>query len=115
MMLLERLIRRLRLEPVPDTADAFTGRSGAGGVTNDDRLFGGLVAAQATMAAQLTVTDFPLHSLHAYFLRPGRPDADIIFQVDRVKEGRNFRTRNVVAIQKEEVVFQLQASGQRRG
>lgn len=111
MNLLDRLLRRLDL--TPDAADTFIGGSGTGGVTNDDRLFGGLVAAQAAMAAQLTVDAFPMHSLHAYFLRPGRPDADITFNVQRVKEGRNFAVRNVLAEQNGEIVFQLQASFQR--
>ena len=65
-----------------------------------------MVAAQATMAAQLSVDDFPLHSLHAYFLRPGRPNAEIVFDVTRAKEGKNFRARNVSAIQNNEIIFQ---------
>jgi acyl-CoA thioesterase-2 len=51
-----------------------------------------------------------MHSLHAYFLRPGRPDADIRFEVLRSKEGRNFHVRSVLAWQREQLVFQLQAS-----
>ncbi len=111
MSLLQRLIRRLDLQQ--RETDVYTGGSGEGGVTENSRLFGGMVAAQATMAAQLSVDDFPLHSLHAYFLRPGRPNAEIVFNVTRVKEGKNFRARNVSAVQNDEVIFQLQASFQR--
>lgn len=111
MTLLTRLLKRLNLQEVSE--DVFSGGSGAGGVTENSRLFGGLVAAQATMAVQMTVDDFPLHSLHAYFLRPGRPNAEILFAVTRVKEGKNFRVRNVTAHQNDEIIFQLQASFQR--
>jgi acyl-CoA thioesterase-2 len=74
------------------------------------RLFGGLVAAQALVAAGRTVSECSLHSLHAYFLRPGRPSVPIHYRVTHLKEGRNFRARQVVAIQGEEVVFALTAS-----
>jgi acyl-CoA thioesterase-2 len=111
MTLLERLLKRLDLRPGGE--DAFIGGSGEGGVTNDARLFGGLVAAQATMAALRTV-DAPLtlHSLHAYFLRPGRAERDILYRVTRTKEGKNFRVRSVLAEQNGETIFQLQASFQ---
>ncbi len=111
MTLLERLLTRLNLQA--SATGIFIGGAGAGGVTDNDRLFGGLVAAQATMAALRTVNDFPLHSLHAYFLRPGRPDADIKFHVSHTKEGSNFKARSVAAWQNEELIFQLQASFQR--
>ncbi|MDG1306204.1 MAG: thioesterase family protein [Pseudomonadales bacterium] len=111
MSLLQRLIKRLDLQQLE--TDVYVGGSGEGGVTENSRLFGGMVAAQAAMAAQLTVDDFPLHSLHAYFLRPGRPNAEIVFDVTRAKEGKNFRARNVSAIQNNEIIFQLQASFQR--
>lgn len=111
MNLYQRLLRRLTLEPV--SHELFIGGAGAGGVTENARLFGGLVAAQATMAALNTVTDFPLHSLHGYFLLPGRPDADIEFHVSSAKDGRNFALRNVSAVQTDRLIFQLQASFQR--
>src|SRR4051794_38303713 len=64
------------------------------------RIFGGQVAAQALSAAQATVsTDRPVHSLHSYFLRPGDPHAEIRYEVDRIREGRTFSTRRVVARQ----------------
>ena len=111
MNLFDRLLRRLQLQT--RTPTLFIGGAGEGGVTENARLFGGLVAAQATMAALNTVEDFPLHSLHAYFLRPGRPDANIEFQVTSGKDGRNFAVRNVAAVQNGELIFQLQSSFQR--
>ena len=93
--------------------EIFVGGAGEGGVTVDARLFGGLVAAQATMAAQRTVEEFSLHSLHAYFLRPGRADSNIEYHVQQTKQGKNFAARNVTAWQNNELIFQLQASFQR--
>ena len=64
------------------------------------RIFGGQVAAQALTAAQATVpADRPVHSLHSYFLRPGDPHEEIRYEVDRIREGRSFSTRRVVARQ----------------
>lgn len=111
MTLLERLLKRLDLASAG--TDRFLGGSGEGGVTNGTRLFGGLVASQATMAAMRTVEPpLTLHSLHAYFLRPGRAERDITFNVIRTKQGRNFQVRSVYAEQNGETIFQLQASFQ---
>ena len=107
----ERLLIRLDLEQGDD--DVWIGGAGGGGVTQDDRLFGGLVAAQATVAVQRSAPEFPLHSLHAYFLRPGRPDADIEFHVTRTKLGKNFQVRSLDAWQHGQRIFQMQASLQR--
>ena len=79
------------------------------------RVFGGQVAAQSLVAAGRTVADGkgverPVHSLHAYFLRPGDPKIPILFQVDRIRDGRSFTTRRVAAIQRGEPVFHLSAS-----
>jgi acyl-CoA thioesterase-2 len=64
------------------------------------RIFGGQVAAQALTAAQATVPAArPVHSLHSYFLRPGDPHEEIRYEVDRIREGRSFSTRRVVARQ----------------
>jgi acyl-CoA thioesterase-2 len=64
------------------------------------RIFGGQVAAQALSAAQATVpADRAVHSLHSYFLRPGDPHEEIRYEVDRIREGRSFSTRRVVARQ----------------
>ncbi len=102
---LERLLRLLDLEALD--ADLFLGDAGRG----EGRLFGGLVAAQCVVAAGRTVPDErPLHSLHAYFLRPGRHDVPIRFVVDRIRDGRSFTTRRVKAHQAGEAIFNLSAS-----
>lgn len=106
-----RLLRRLAL--IEAGPDAYLGGAGEGGIGGESRLFGGLVAAQAAVAAQNTVNGFPMHSLHAYFLRPGRALNDIEYRVTRSKEGRNFQVREVSAWQNDEQIFQLQASFQR--
>ena len=74
------------------------------------RVFGGQVAAQALIAAGRTVDKGNVHSLHAYFLRPGDPRIPIIFDVDRIRDGRSFTTRRVVAIQHGRAIFNLSAS-----
>jgi acyl-CoA thioesterase II len=77
------------------------------------RVFGGQVAAQALVAARRTVSeDRPVHSLHAYFLRPGDPNIPIVYEVDRIRDGRSFTTRRVVAIQHGRAIFNLAASFQ---
>jgi acyl-CoA thioesterase-2 len=74
-------------------------------------LFGGQVAAHALRAATLTVdADHHPHSLHGYFLRPGKDDAPTILRVDRIRDGRSFTTRTVVAMQDGEAIFSLTAS-----
>lgn len=75
------------------------------------RVFGGQVAGQALVAAARTVDDDRhVHSLHAYFLRPGDPSVPILYEVDRIRDGRSFTTRRVVAIQHGRAIFNLQAS-----
>ncbi|HEY4398779.1 MAG TPA: acyl-CoA thioesterase II [Acidimicrobiia bacterium] len=77
------------------------------------RVFGGQVAAQALVAAGRTVgEDRPVHSLHAYFLRPGDPNIPIVYEVDRIRDGKSFTTRRVVAIQHGRAIFNLAASFQ---
>ncbi|RME42609.1 MAG: acyl-CoA thioesterase II [Deltaproteobacteria bacterium] len=76
-------------------------------------VFGGHVLAQALMAAQRTVVEERhAHSLHAYFLRPGDPKAPIVYDVDRIRDGRSFTTRRVVAIQHGRAIFNMSASFQ---
>jgi len=78
---------------------------------NRQRTFGGQVAGQALVAAGRTVeADRMVHSLHAYFLRPGDPATPILYEVDRIRDGRSFTTRRVVAIQHGRAIFNLQAS-----
>ncbi len=79
------------------------------------RVFGGQVAAQALRAALRTVpADRPVHSLHAYFILPGRHSEPIDYQVDRVRDGRSFQTRRVAACQGDDVIFEMLASFHRR-
>jgi acyl-CoA thioesterase-2 len=101
---LDRLLRRLQLERLD--RDLYLGDPGRG----SGRLFGGMVAAQSYLAAAATVEAGDIHSLHAYFLRPGRHDIPIRFVVDRIRDGRTFTTRRVVAHQVGEAIFSLEAS-----
>lgn len=81
--------------------------------TTLQRLFGGQVLAQSLTAAQLTAPDDRLvHSLNAYFLRPGRVDVPMIFEVEGVRDGGSFSSRRVVARQDGSVIFTLNASFQ---
>jgi acyl-CoA thioesterase-2 len=75
-------------------------------------VFGGQVAGQALIAAARTVDqpDRMVHSIHAYFLRPGDPTCPIVYEVDRIRDGRSFSTRRVVAVQHGRAIFNLQAS-----
>ena len=74
------------------------------------RTFGGQVAAQALMAAGRTVDHGRVHSLHSYFLRPGDPTLPILYEVDRIRDGKSFTTRRVVAIQHGHAIYNMQAS-----
>lgn len=75
------------------------------------RVFGGQVAAQAVRAALNTVSsERAIHSLHAYFIRPGRPGQDIDMYVERPRDGRSFTSRRVKAVQSDEVIFDMIAS-----
>jgi acyl-CoA thioesterase-2 len=74
------------------------------------RTFGGQVAAQSLMAAGRTVSHGRVHSLHSYFLRPGDPTTPILYEVDRIRDGKSFTTRRVVAIQHGRAIYNMQAS-----
>lgn len=74
----------------------------------NDALFGGQVLAQALTAANQTVEDRLVHSLHGYFLRAGRAHLPVIYQVDRTRDGGRFSTRRVVAIQQGEPIFHME-------
>ncbi|MFN3255768.1 MAG: acyl-CoA thioesterase [Ilumatobacter sp.] len=104
---LDDLVNLLDLEAIE--VNLFRGAS-----TDEERVrvFGGQVAGQALIAASRTV-DEPgrhVHSLHAYFLRPGDPKRPILYEVDRIRDGRSFSTRRVVAVQHGKAIFNLQAS-----
>jgi len=78
---------------------------------NRQRIFGGQVAGQALVAAARTIDDErAVHSLHAYFLRPGDPTVPVLYEVDRIRDGRSFTTRRVVGIQHGKAIFNLAAS-----
>lgn len=104
---LDDLVSLLDLEVIE--VNIFRGHSPE---ENRVRVFGGQVAGQSLVAASRTVDEKSrfVHSLHAYFLRPGDPTAPILYEVDRLRDGRSFTTRRVVAIQHGEVIFNLQAS-----
>jgi acyl-CoA thioesterase II len=75
------------------------------------RVFGGQVAAQALRAASLTVDNGrDVHSLHCYFIRPGRPEDPLYFAVTRTRDTRAFSTRHVVASQGDKPIFEMIAS-----
>ncbi len=77
------------------------------------RVFGGQVIGQALVAAQNTVEEGRVvHSLHGYFMRPGDPSVPIVYDVDRIRDGRSFTTRRVVAIQHGKAIFSMSASFQ---
>jgi acyl-CoA thioesterase-2 len=103
---LDDLVALLDLEPIE--VNIFRGVSPKGQVIQ--RVFGGQVASQALVAAARTVDHGVVHSLHSYFLRPGDPTVPILYEVDRIRDGRSFTTRRVVAIQHGRAIFNLQAS-----
>ena len=74
------------------------------------RVFGGLVISQALVAAQRTVEGRGVHSLHAYFLLAGDPSIPILYEVDRIRDGKSFTTRRVVAIQRGRAIFAMSVS-----
>jgi len=77
------------------------------------RVFGGQVAGQALVAAARTVEpETRVHSLHAYFLRPGDSRVPILYEVQRIRDGLSFTTRRVTAIQHGRAIFSLSASFQ---
>ncbi|MEV0587341.1 acyl-CoA thioesterase II [Nonomuraea sp. NPDC050310] len=103
---LKELLDLLDLEQIE--LDIFRGRSPEERI---QRVFGGQVAAQALVAAGRTVpADRFVHSLHAYFIRPGDPSIPIVYNVERVRDGRSFTTRRVVAIQHGKAIFTMSAS-----
>ncbi len=102
---LDFLVDLLDLEPIE--VNIFRGLSPD---HDQQRVFGGQVAAQALMAAGRTVETGRPHSLHSYFLRPGDPTVPILYEVDRIRDGRSFTTRRVVAIQHGRAIFNLSAS-----
>ncbi|MEM7015803.1 MAG: acyl-CoA thioesterase II [Pseudomonadota bacterium] len=109
-MALQDLINLLNLETIEE--NWFRGQSPQ---EERQRVFGGQVIGQALMAALRTVTDErPVHSLHAYFLRPGDMKVPILYEVDRIRDGRSFTTRRVKAVQHGKAIFSMSASFHKR-
>jgi acyl-CoA thioesterase II len=104
---LDAVVALLDLEQIE--VDIFRGRSPEG--ERRQRVFGGQVAGQALVAAGRTApADRPVHSLHAYFIRPGDPAVPLVYLVERVRDGKSFTTRRVTAVQHGNAVFTLSAS-----
>jgi acyl-CoA thioesterase-2 len=101
------LLSILDLEPLEH--NLFRGRSPQIGW---QRVFGGQVIGQALVAAARTVEGRIAHSLHGYFLRPGDPAIPILYEVDRIRDGKSFTTRRVDAIQHGRPIFSMEASFQ---
>jgi len=104
---LNGLLERLDLELLD--IDLFRGFSPHDG---RPRIFGGLVAAQSLIAACRTVEGRTAHSLHGYFLREGDTSVPVIYHVDRIRDGRSFATRRVVAKQHGKAIFNMSVSFQ---
>jgi acyl-CoA thioesterase-2 len=106
MSAVDDLLAILDLEPLE--MNLFRGRSPQ---SRWQRVFGGQVIGQALVAASRTVEAArPPHSLHAYFLLGGDPKVPIIYEVDRIRDGKSFTTRRVVAIQHGQAIFSMSAS-----
>jgi acyl-CoA thioesterase-2 len=104
---LDAVVGLLDLEQIE--LDIFRGSSPAG--EQRQRVFGGQVAGQALVAAGRTVpASRPVHSLHAYFIRPGDPAVPLLYLVERVRDGRSFSTRRVTVVQHGKTIFTLSAS-----
>jgi acyl-CoA thioesterase II len=104
-MTADELVALFDLEPAGE--DRFIGHSPRNGWK---RVFGGQVLAQALVAAERTVDGRDPHSLHAYFLLGGDPREPILFEVERVRDGRSFTTRRIVARQRGAAIFVMTAS-----
>ena len=103
----QRLLQLLELKQIEE--NLFLGQNEP---ENGARIFGGQVLAQASMAAYRTVTDLDVHSMHAYFLRPGDSSKRVLYEVERIRDGRSFTTRRVVAIQSGQAIFNMDVSFQ---
>lgn len=107
-VVVDGLVALLDLEPIEQ--DIFRGISPN---VSLQRVFGGQVAGQALVAATRTVdADRAVHSLHSYFIRPGDPAVPIVYLVERIRDGRSFSVRRVLAIQHGQPIFTLSASFQ---
>jgi acyl-CoA thioesterase-2 len=104
----EELVELLDLETID--INLFRGRQPQ---TLMQRVFGGQVAGQSLVAAARTAPEgMHVHSLHSYFLRPGDPTVPIIYDVERIRDGKSFATRRVEARQRGRPIYYLTASFQ---
>src|SRR6202167_1605951 len=104
----QELVDLLNIEPLE--LNLFRGRSPQ---SRWQRVFGGQVIGQALVAAWRTVEEVatrPSHSLHAWFLLGGDPKVPIIYEVDRIRDGKSFTTRRVNAIQHGRAIFSMAVS-----
>src|ERR1700724_509165 len=99
------LISILDLEPLE--VNLFRGNSPK---TSWQRVFGGQVIGQAMVAACRTVEGRLPHSLHCYFILPGDPQIPIIYEVERLRDGKSYSTRRVTAIQHGNAIFSIMVS-----
>lgn len=98
-----------QIQGIASAEDVFEGRSQW---MPHGRVFGGQVLAQALVAANRTIENRNVHSMHGYFLRPGDINLPVSYSVDRLRDGRSFSTRRVQAYQKNEPIFSMIASFQ---
>lgn len=105
--LAERLLGILELERIEE--NLYRGENEARG---NYRLFGGQVLSQALRAAYHTVEGRHVHSVHGYFMRAGNASLPVLYEVDRIRDGRSFTTRRVVAIQQGKAIFSMSVSFQ---
>ena len=99
------LLAILDLEPLE--VNLFRGNSPK---TSWQRVFGGQVIGQAMVAACRTVEGRLPHSIHCYFILPGDPQIPIIYQVERLRDGKSYSTRRVTAIQHGNAIFSIMVS-----
>lgn len=103
--LVQDLIKHLTLERLED--NLFRGESKDIGSPS---VYGGQVLGQALSAASQTVEGREAHSLHGYFLRPGDKKLPVVYEVDRIRDGKSYTTRRVVAVQRGRPIFNMSAS-----
>lgn len=103
--IVQDLLKHLTLERLEE--NLYRGESRDIGSPN---VYGGQVLGQALSAASQTVEDRDVHSLHAYFLRPGDKKAPVVYEVDRIRDGKSYTTRRIIAIQSGKPIFNMSAS-----
>lgn len=107
--IVQDLLKHLTLDRLAD--DRYRGESHDIGGRH---VFGGQVLGQALFAASQTVEGCEAHSLHAYFLRPGDKTVPVDYEIERIRDGRSYATRRIVAMQRDKPIFNMSASFQKR-